>query len=82
MKEGKRRTQMAEMFGTPNLDGNGFTSAELGEHLGITQGMAVKKIREACSGGVLRHVGFRAARAIDGRKCRLPIYQITKEKQP
>lgn len=58
-------------------DADGFTSQDLGDVLGITQGHAREYLRRLSRNGKVVHAGTRAGTTVDGRVCRSPVYRLT-----
>jgi hypothetical protein len=58
----------------------GFTTQELAERLGLCANAAQSRVSALVRSGRVAFVGQRCGTNIAGRRCRIPVYQLTKPK--
>lgn len=62
-----------------NADAEGFSRRDVQEAYGVTEGIALEKMRRWKAAGVIEYAGTRGAESITGQRIRVPVYRVTQK---
>ena len=70
---------LREALNRINVDADGFSRRDIQAAYSVTEGIALKKMRNWNAQGVIEYAGTRGAGNIAGQKIRIPVYRVTEK---
>lgn len=72
---------LAEIARLTKLHAEGFSTSDAAASTGMSLPAIRTKVAMGIRLGVLQMVGFRDGQAIDGKRCKVPVYRAVKRKK-